>query len=104
MRPAYRPRAASRDSSGGILSTLTGLYPDRNGQTVSNSYAFFNPASATGSTFTSSFKYWTDPVDDSPSSADPRPNMIAETGKQRPRRGCRSPELTVTWASQARPT
>ena len=28
-------------TAGGILSSLTGLYPDRNGQTVSNSYDFF---------------------------------------------------------------
>ena len=30
-------------TAGGILSSLTGLYPDRNGQTVSNSYGFFKP-------------------------------------------------------------
>ncbi len=28
-------------TAGGILSSLTGLYPDRNGQTVSNSYDYF---------------------------------------------------------------
>src|SRR5262245_8580877 len=28
-------------TAGGILSTLTGLYPDRNGITVSNSYRYF---------------------------------------------------------------
>src|SRR5262249_54746452 len=44
----------------GILSTLTGLYPDRHGQTVSNSYV---RTSNTGAfTFPSSFGYWTDPV------------------------------------------
>src|SRR5881392_1605085 len=42
-------------TAGGILSSLTGLYPDRQGQTVSNSYGYFNPASSTGSTFSSSF-------------------------------------------------
>ena len=30
-------------TAGGILSSLTGLYPDRNGQTVSNSYDYFRP-------------------------------------------------------------
>ena len=30
-------------TAGGILSSLTGLYPDRNGQTVSNSYGYFKP-------------------------------------------------------------
>src|SRR5436190_20701141 len=34
-------------TAGGILSALTGLYPDRQGQTVSNSYGYFNPASST---------------------------------------------------------
>ncbi len=29
-------------TAGGILSSLTGLYPDRQGQTVSNSYEYFN--------------------------------------------------------------
>ena len=28
-------------TAGGILASLTGLYPDRNGQTVSNSYDYF---------------------------------------------------------------
>ena len=30
-------------TGGGILSSLTGLYPDRHGQAVSNSYNFFRP-------------------------------------------------------------
>ena len=30
-------------TAGGILSSLTGLYPDRQGQTVSNSYDYFKP-------------------------------------------------------------
>lgn len=47
-------------TAGGILSTLTGLYPDRHGQTVSNSYV---RTSDTGSfSFVSSFGYWSDPV------------------------------------------
>jgi hypothetical protein len=59
-------------TAGGILSSLTGLYPDRNGQTVSNSYAYFGNDGATH--FSSSFKYWTDVVD---ATFDPRPNMIS---------------------------
>ena len=35
-------------TAGGILSSLTGLYPDRNGQTVSNSYGFFKPDGTVG--------------------------------------------------------
>jgi hypothetical protein len=56
-------------TSDGITSTETGLYPDREGVTVGNSYQYFDPsddASANsnvgGSGFTSAFKYWTDPV------------------------------------------
>lgn len=49
------------------MSTETGLYPDRNGLTVTNSYQYFDPKAPTngnvgGSDFTSAFKYWTDPV------------------------------------------
>ena len=33
-------------TAGGILSSLTGLYPDRMGQTVSNSYDYFAPSGA----------------------------------------------------------
>jgi hypothetical protein len=47
-------------TAGGILSSLTGLYPDRHGQTVSNSYV---RTSTTGAfSFPSSFGYWTDTV------------------------------------------
>src|SRR3954467_4199400 len=49
-------------TAGGIVSTETGLYPDRNGLTVSNSFEFFDPSKPTGSDFASSFQYWTDPV------------------------------------------
>src|SRR5262249_56754944 len=35
-------------TSGGIVSTETGLYPDKNGITVGNSYLFSNPNSASG--------------------------------------------------------
>src|SRR5246127_1583849 len=50
-------------TAGGILSSLTGLYPDRMGQTVSNSYDYYQNNGLP--TFTSSFKYWTDTVDGS---------------------------------------
>ena len=48
-------------TGGGILSTLTGLYPDRHGQAVSNSYNYFRPDGSSG--FSSTFKYWTDTTD-----------------------------------------
>jgi hypothetical protein len=47
-------------TAGGILSTMTSLYPDRHGQIVSNSNVRI---SSTGTfSFPSSFGYWTDPV------------------------------------------
>src|SRR5436309_7984028 len=60
-------------TAGGILSSLTGLYPDRNGQAVSNSYGFFRPNGSVG--FSSSFKYWTDSVDGgNPATVPPTPS------------------------------
>src|SRR5690348_8846247 len=35
-------------TAGGILSTLSGLYPDRNGQAVSNSYGFYQQDGSVG--------------------------------------------------------
>jgi hypothetical protein len=66
-------------TAGGILSSLTGLYPDRNGATVTNSYGYFTPAGVPA--FTSAFKYWTSPVD---GADDSRPNMITDGGKTTP--------------------
>lgn len=69
-------------TAGGILSSLTGLYPDRQGQTVSNSYFYFD---STGKPqFSTSFKYWTDLVDDSAGTADPNPNMVTDNKKMTP--------------------
>jgi len=61
-------------TAGGILTSLTGLYPDRQGLTVSNSYAYFKPDGSTG--FSSAFKYWTDRVDDTATANDVLPNMV----------------------------
>ena len=76
-------------TAGGILSSLTGLYPDRTGQAVSNSYGFFRPDGSVG--FSSSFKYWTDTTDggnpaNSPPtpSADPNFNMVTDGGNNTP--------------------
>ena len=63
-------------TAGGILSSLTGVYPDRNGQTVSNSYV---RTSATGAfSFPSSFEYWTD------TAAAGVFNMVTPTGQNMP--------------------
>jgi hypothetical protein len=67
-------------TAGGILSSLTGLYPDRNGMTVSNSYVFFH-GDGTTDFHGSSFQYWTSPVS---ASFDPKPNMITSGGKNTP--------------------
>jgi hypothetical protein len=64
----------------GILTNLTGMYSDRHGQSVANSYRYFKPDGTTLSS--SSFKYWTDLVDDTGTPpADPLPNMVnADSG------------------------
>src|SRR2546421_4397944 len=69
-------------TAGGILSTQTGLYPDRHGVTVSNSYFYFNPTKVP--TFSTAFKYWTDLVDDSTGLNDPFPNMVTDGQKTTP--------------------
>src|SRR3954452_24115049 len=62
-------------TAGGILSAFTGLYPDRNGQTVTNSYRYFKDDGTSASA--SAFKYWTDLVDsDGAPPADGLPNMV----------------------------
>src|SRR5262249_37639455 len=64
-------------TAGGILSSLTGLNPDRAGATVSNSYDYYNAATGVP-TFTSAFKYWTAPV---AAPFDTLPNMVnADSG------------------------
>jgi len=63
-------------TAGGILSTLTGVYPDRHGQTVSNSYVRTSPTG--GFSFPSSFGYWTDPVSGA------IPNMVTPEGVDAP--------------------
>ncbi len=75
-------------TAGGILSSLSGLYPDRMGQTVSNSYRFWRADGTTSSS--SSFKYWTDTVD---GSDDSLPNMVGDGGQTAP-----VPWLTYTQA------
>jgi hypothetical protein len=79
-------------TAGDIVTSLTGLYPDRNGLGVSNSYAQYEPNSAAVPTkFPSAFTYWTDPV----STTDSLPNLITDGQKNTPapwvsftRQGC----------------
>ena len=67
----------------GILSSLTGVYPDRMGQPVSNSFRYFTPSgtSRTGV----SFAYWTSPLfDPAPGQTDFTHEMINQNGKIAP--------------------
>jgi hypothetical protein len=58
-----------------ILTTLTGLYGDRQGMPISNSYRYFNPNGTTDSA--GSFAYWTDPVFDTAANpSDTNPSMV----------------------------
>ncbi len=67
-----------------LLTTFTGLYGDRQGMPVSNSYQAYNTDGPNGSFNTtdpaSSFAYWTDAVDDTASKPSPdhdtNPNLV----------------------------
>src|SRR5438105_9018174 len=67
----------------GILTSLTGVYPHRMGQAVSNSFRYFK---TDGTTRTGvSFAYWTAPLfDPAGSTTDTTPEMINENGKIAP--------------------
>jgi hypothetical protein len=73
----------------GILSTQTGVYPDRMGQPVSNSFRYFTPSGATRTGV--AFAYWTAPLFDPAGppfppagQTDLTPEMINENGKIAP--------------------
>src|SRR5262249_24308372 len=59
-----------------IVTALTGVYPDKFGVPVGNSFRFYNADGTTSSV--SSFTYWTDPIGDG------TPEMQAMTGKNAP--------------------
>src|SRR6266699_3907378 len=60
-----------------ILTSLTGVYGDRHGVPVSNTYRFFNPSGSTDNAV--SFAYWTSPIFDLSSSTptDATYNMLS---------------------------
>jgi hypothetical protein len=67
-----------------ILTSITGVYGDRHGQPISNSYRYFT-SNGTPNTGVS-FAYWTDGIFD-PSTAtptDPTPTMVTPDGKVAP--------------------
>ena len=67
-----------------ILTSLTGVYPDRHGVPVANSFRYFNPNGTSNPGV--SFAYWTDPIFD-PSTTTPTDttfNMLSAEGKNAP--------------------
>jgi hypothetical protein len=63
-----------------IITTLTGLYPDRHGMPVSNSYRVYKADNST-TAFAGSFQYWTDK---SSPPTDTNPNLVTTGGKNTP--------------------
>jgi len=67
-----------------ILTSFTGVYGDRMGVPVSNSFRYYNPDKLTTNTGVS-FAYWTDPVfDPSGATTDSTYNMLTAEGKNAP--------------------
>jgi arylsulfatase A-like enzyme len=65
-----------------IITSLTGVYPDRHGMPISNSFGWFTPpGSKFFDGFASSFQYWTDIVN---ATTDPSFFMITPDGKNAP--------------------
>jgi hypothetical protein len=71
-------------TANGILTSLTSLYPDRQGQPISNSYRYYKPDGTTGVGV--SFAYWTDSVFDpaTPTPTDTSYNMVTAAGRNDP--------------------
>ncbi len=67
-----------------ILTAITGVYGDRHGVPVSNSFRYFKPDGT--SSLGVSFAYWTDPLFDPTTSAptDTKFNMLTADGKNAP--------------------
>lgn len=59
-----------------IITTLTGVYGEKHGQPVANSYGYFRADGSVG--FASSFAYWTDTAPDG------KPQMIDQRGMTHP--------------------
>ena len=79
-----------------ILTTLTGVYGDRHGQPIANSYRFFNANGSTSSN--ASFTYWTDLIQE----ATATPIMLGTNGLVTPapwvpftRNGCDVGQVSV---------
>ncbi len=67
----------------GILNSITGLYPDRVGSAISNSFGFYNSAGSVS--FASDFVYWTTTASAASGAAgDSTPVLVTDTGKNTP--------------------
>jgi hypothetical protein len=65
-----------------IITSLTGVYPDKHGMPISNAFGWFTPpGSKFFDGFASSFQYWTDIVN---TATDPSFFMITKDGKNAP--------------------
>jgi hypothetical protein len=67
-----------------ILTSLTGVYGDRHGVPISNSFRYFNPNGTSNPGV--SFAYWTDPIYDysTPNPTDTTYNMLTANGLNAP--------------------
>ena len=66
-----------------IVTSLTGVYGEKFGFSVGNSFGFFDPSGKPH--FTSSFAYWTDQVNENPSGSPIYvPQMVDQRGKVHP--------------------
>ena len=69
-------------TSDDIITSLTGVYGDRHGQPVGNSFGFFTPpGSKFFDGFASSFTYWTDPVN---ATTDTTFSLVTQQGTNAP--------------------
>src|ERR1700743_2916659 len=66
----------------GIITSITGVYPDRHGQGVSNSYDYFKSNGSTA--FVSSFVYWTNKVQTTDPTSDQTYALVSEAGVNAP--------------------
>jgi hypothetical protein len=65
-----------------IITSLTGVYPDKHGQPIANAFGWFTPpGSKFFDGFAASFQYWTDIVN---ATTDPTFFMITKDGKNAP--------------------
>jgi len=82
LNPNHHPVLISHTADD-ELSFLTGVYGDRHGIPVANSYGVFRPDGTTAFAF--SFFYWTNSVlDQAPDSLDSTFGMLGETGQNAP--------------------